>query len=159
MKPQVLYSCCSAATYQASAHGSVNIWRGPVPWQKKFTHSRIAPRIILDLNPWCSGAQHHGHGLFLLRYHSLNSLMGLSLIHGSQHGTSRVIAPGSSVLSPASSMLAPSSTCRHRASIRRNPWRTGISVIKNKTCAIFHPRVHGWKMVCTTPGRHRVPSV
>ena len=29
-----------------------------------FTHSRIAPRIIPDLNPWCSGAQHHGHRLF-----------------------------------------------------------------------------------------------
>ena len=29
-----------------------------------FTHSRIATRIIPDLNPWCSGAQHHGHGLF-----------------------------------------------------------------------------------------------
>ena len=29
-----------------------------------FTHSRIAPPIIPDLNLWCSGAQHHGHSLF-----------------------------------------------------------------------------------------------
>ena len=84
--------------------------------------------------------------------HSLNSLKGLSLIHRSQHGPSRVIAPGSSVLSPAS-------PCRHRADIRRGPWRTSISVIKNKPCAIFCPGVHRWKMIRTTPGRHRVPSV
>ena len=47
------------------------------------------------------------------------SLKGLSHIHGSHHGSSQIIAPGSSVLSPAS-------PCIHRAGIRCGPWRIGI---------------------------------
>ena len=45
--------------------------------------------------------------------------------HGSHHGSSRIVAPGSSVLSPAL-------PCIHRGGIRRDPWRTGISGEKIK---------------------------
>ena len=32
--------------------------------------------------------------------------------------------------------------------------------LKNQTCAIFCPGpVHGWKIICTTPGRHHVPPL
>ena len=47
-------------------------------------------------------------------------VMGLSHIHGSQHGSSQTIVPGSSLLSPASPWT-------HRADIHLKPWRTGIS--------------------------------
>ena len=70
---------------------------------------------------------------------------GLSHIHRSHHGSSQIITPGSSMLSPAS-------PCIHRAGIRRDPWRTGIS----GEYVIFHPGVHRWKMIRITPRRHRV---
>ena len=86
--------------------------------------------------------------VFLLRWTFF--FKGLSLIHGLQQGPSRIIAPGSSVLSPES-------PCIHRIGIWCDPWRTGISVIKNSNLHNFPSRstrmkndpYHSWKAPCS----------
>ena len=79
--------------------------------------------------------------------HSFNSLKGLSLIHGSQHGSSWAIAPGSSVLSPGSSVLSSASPCRHRAGIREK--NSNLRNFPSRSTRMENDPYHSWKAPCS----------
>ena len=56
LHPKVIrYVMYTLIQINRSQHAFVTKW----PFKAPFTHSRIALRIIPDLNPWSSGVQHH----------------------------------------------------------------------------------------------------
>ena len=110
-------------------------------------------RILIRVVPACITMVTVFFSFFLLRCTFFKCFKG-AFTH-SRIATRTILGHHSGIIS----VLFPASQCIHRAGIRRDPWHTSISVITNQTCASFRPGVHRWKMIGTTPGRHRVPSV